>query len=135
MIWQALGALVDVFHALTILLWVGGMPLLFSRRTPRLRHAYATYAVVFIALYQLSRWLLDECFLTTLARHFWRRAPRDLAGGGSDEWFTVRVANAIFHLAPSHRLITVIAQILILVTAAGVLAPRIRRRLLGKVPA
>ena len=132
MVWRALGASVDFFHALAVLAWIGGIPLLFSKRTPRVRHLYAIYAVAFIVLYHGSRVFLGECFLTTLARALWRRAENDALGGASDEWFTVRVAEAVFDLSPSHAVVTIVAQILIFATAAGVLYPSVRRRVVRR---
>lgn len=119
--WQALGAGVDLTHALLMVLWIAGLPLLFYRKKPHLTRLYAMYAIAFVVLYQLSRVVLGECFLTTISRACWQRAPRDLMGGASDEWFTVRLAQTIFHLTPSHKAITILAQVLVFVTAAGAL--------------
>src|SRR5258708_30397374 len=96
-----LGSLVDVLHALLMVAWALGLPLLFCRRYRHLARAYAVYAVVFIVLNQGSRLFLGECFLTTLSRYLWEHGgapPRSAPG----EWFTVRVAMAGFHLTPSH---------------------------------
>ncbi len=101
-----LGSLVDFLHALLMVAWVAGLPLLFWRRHPRLSRLYAVYAVVFIVLNQGSRLFLGECFLTTLSRYLWEHGgapPRS----APDEWFTVRVALAVFHLTPSHRSIKI----------------------------
>jgi hypothetical protein len=113
-----LGSCIDLFHALLMAAWVLGLPLLFWHRWPRLTRAYALYAIVFIVTNQLSYVLLHECFLTALARMFWRSAP-SAGSAASDEWFTVRLAQAIFALTPSHRAIKVVSEGLILVTAAG----------------
>jgi hypothetical protein len=128
--WQVLGALVDVVHALAMAAWVVGMPLLFWRRWPALSRVYGVFALTFITLYQLSRWLLGECFLTTLARLCWQRGTAPEGAPPSDEWFTVRLAQAIFHMTPSHRSIVVAAQVLVFVTAIGALLtlrPRLAR--------
>lgn len=115
-----LGSLVDLLHALLMAGWVAGLPLLFFRKYPRATRGYAIYAVVFIVLNQASRLVLGECFLTTISRWLWEhgRAPPGSAPG---EWFTVRLAMAIFHMAPSHRSITVLSEALILVSAVGML--------------
>lgn len=116
----ALGSLVDLVHALLMVAWVAGLPLLFWKKHPRATRIYALYAISFILAYQSSRLFLGECFLTTLSRSLWERGGADLASA-PDEWFTVRLSRAIFHLAPSHRVITLAGQALILVTAVGML--------------
>lgn len=115
-----LGSLTDFVHALLMVAWVLGLPLLFWHRHPRATRWYALYAVTFICLNQASKLLLNECFLTTIARALWERggAPRD---SSPNEWFTVRLARAVFRMTPSHRGITTLTQILIFVTAAGML--------------
>lgn len=123
--WSALGAVVDFVHALAMAAWVLGLPLLFVRRWPRLRVGFAIFAVSFVIGTRLSMWLLGECFLTTLARACYERAP---AGSASGEWFTVRLAYFVFGMAPSHRSIAVVSEVLVLVTAAGVLYSMLHRR-------
>jgi len=116
-----LGAFIDVLHALLMAAWVFGLPLLFLHRWPRLTRAYALYAIGFIVANQASHLLLGECFLTTLARACWQRAPGE--GGVAsayDEWFTVRMAEGIFRWTPSHRGIKLASEALILLTAIGV---------------
>lgn len=121
--WSALGATVDVAHALFMAAWVLGLPLLFCHGRPRLRRAYALYAVAFIAFNLASRAILGECFLTALARGCWERA---VAGGSavpvSQEWFSVRLARAIFGMTPTHDGIKMGSEALILATAIGVLS-------------
>ena len=130
-VFPVLGSLVDLLHALFMAAWVLGLPLLFVHRYPRATRWYAIYAVVFIVLNQVSRIVLGECFLTTFSRWLWDHggAPPGAAPG---EWFTVRVAMAIFHMAPSHRAITVVSEILILVSAVGMLLA-MRRHPRGRV--
>jgi hypothetical protein len=120
--WPALGAAIDLVHALLMAAWVIGLPLLFWHRWPRLTRAYGIYAIAFIVVSQVSQAILDECFLTTLARTAWLHDPVSGAPAPvSDEWFTVRLARAIFDLTPSHRSIKLLSEALILVTAVGVL--------------
>jgi hypothetical protein len=122
--WSALGAAVDVAHALFMAAWVLGLPLLFCHAQPRLRRAYALYAVAFIALNLASRAVLGECFLTALARACWERAAERGSGVPvSQEWFSVRLAEAVFRMTPTHGGIKIGSEALILVTAIGVLAP------------
>jgi len=69
---------------------------------------------------QVSLLVLGECFLTTLARAAWQHAGG--AGGSapaSEEWFTVRLASAIFRLTPTHRSVKVVTEALTFVTALG----------------
>jgi hypothetical protein len=63
-------------------------------------------------------WLLGECVFTTIARSCLRASSAPV----SDEWFTVRVAQAVFQMAPSHRAVVWASESLILVTALGALA-------------
>lgn len=123
--WSILGAAVDLLHAFAMAAWVVGLPLLFVRRWPRVRLAYAVFAIFFVVTSQLSMVFLNECFLTTIARFFYERAPEHVA---SHEWFTVRIANAVFGMAPSHRVISRISEVLILVTAAGAVLSVLRGR-------
>jgi hypothetical protein len=113
-----LGATVDLIHALLMAAWILGLPLLFWRRWPRWSRAYAIYAIAFVVVNQVSLALLGECFLTAIARACWQRAGG--AAGATDEWFTVRLAQAVFHMTPSHRAIKVASEVLILLTAVGV---------------
>ena len=123
--WSALAACVDFVHAIFMAAWVLALPLLFLRRWPRATRAYAVYAIVFVTLNLASRALLGECFLTTLSRACWQEAARH---GGHvpvpQEWFTVRLAEAVFRLTPSHRGVKLVSEALIFVTALGVLAVR-----------
>ncbi|MBX3234163.1 MAG: hypothetical protein KIT84_40120 [Labilithrix sp.] len=115
--YAVLAVAVDLIHALAMVLWIVGLPLLFVRRYPRLRLGYAVYAIAFIVLNRLSMAVLDECFLTALVRPLWARA----GAVGADEWFTVRAAYVVFGMAPSHRAVALAGEALIFLTAAGVL--------------
>jgi hypothetical protein len=115
-----LGAAIDFLHALLMAAWVIGLPLLFWHRWPRLTRAYAVYAIGFVAVNQLSEAILGECFLTTLARAAWESTPLASPPPLSREWFTVRMAEAIFRLTPSHDAIKLVLEALILLTAVGV---------------
>lgn len=116
--WHVLGALIDFLHALSMVVWVLGLPLLFVRRWPALTKAYGIYAISFIVLSQGSQYVLGECFMTTLARLAWERSSSPV---DPSEWFTVRIAKAVFHLAPPHKIISQISEVLILITAVGAL--------------
>jgi hypothetical protein len=116
--WTVLGAAVDAVHALLMALWILGLPLLFWHRWPKLSITYGIYAVAFVIVTRVSHYVLGECFLTTVARRFWTTAA---VGSETDEWFTVRFARLIFGMTPSHRAVAVASEVLVLVTAVGVL--------------
>ena len=118
--WQSFASVVDVVHALAMMGWVLGLPLLFVRRWPGLTRAYGIYAIVFIVLSQASERVLGECFLTTIAGELWTRGVSS-APAETNEWFTVRMAKWVFDMAPSHRSIVIVSEVLILATAVGVL--------------
>ena len=121
--WTALGVGVDLIHALAMVAWLVGLPLLFVRRWPRARLAYAAYAVLFIVASQASMIVLDECFLTTLTRWCWSHDPAHVV---SNDWFTVRLARAVFGMAPSRHVVSRISEALVLATAAGVIVSVLR---------
>jgi hypothetical protein len=112
-----LAPLIDVLHASLIAVWVLGLPLLVFRRRARLSRAYAIYALTFVVVSQVSQWVLGECFLTTLARFAWESQPAGTAPPDVEEWFTVRMAKAVFGATPSHRAVVVLSEIMIVVTA------------------
>jgi len=116
---QLLAVGTDFLHAMLMVAWTAGLPLLLWHRWPRATLVYAAYAIAFVAISQLSQWLLGECFLTDLAVHFWQRVPT--SAPVSREWFTVRIARDVFHLAPSHRSIVRVSEPLIVATAVGAL--------------
>lgn len=132
---MALATFVDVVHALLMVLWIAGLPLLVVwRRFPKLTMAYAIYALAFVLIYQLSRVFLDECFLTTIARKLWYSQAPASAPADIEEWFTVRFAKAVFSASPSHRLIVWLGQALSVATAVGTLVI-IRKTLQAKLRA
>jgi hypothetical protein len=118
--YQVLGALTDVVHAILMVAWVVALPLLFVKRWPRLRRLVSVYAIFFILLNQGSRLVLGECFLTTISRFFWQKSSPTPAAGNPEEWFTVRFSQAVFHMTPSHRSIVLLSEGLGLLTACAV---------------
>ncbi len=120
-VWQVMGSMVDVVHALAMATWVLGLPLLFVRRWPRATRAYGVYAIAFIVISQLSQLALGECFLTVIASRLWEHTSNGATAVNSDEWFTVRLARWVFHLSPSHRAVTLVSELLIVLTALGAL--------------
>lgn len=113
-----LAAFVDFVHALAMVLWIGGIPLLFWHRWPRLSRAYAYYALAFIVISQLSHYLLGECFLTSLSRWLWQSSPAH-PEEAPHTWFTVRFAEAVFHLRPTERSIVIAWEVLVVVCGVG----------------
>lgn len=117
--WQSLAIGTDFLHALLMAAWIAGLPLLFCHRWPRAVRTYAVYAIAFVGASQLSQWLWGECFVTAVALYFWEHVPS--SAPVSKEWFTVRLAQSVFQMAPSHRSIVVMSETLIVITAVGVL--------------
>ena len=129
-----LAALLEFLHAVAMTAWVLGLPLLFWHRWPRLTRAYAWYAIAFVVLSQGSQWLLGDCFLTKWTDRLWDLASPPQATRAS-EWLTVRLAQAIFHLSPSHRAIVIASEALAIVSAAGMLVSRRHLRRPASLPA
>jgi hypothetical protein len=118
--WQTLAVGTDLLHAILMGAWVAGLPLLvWQHRWPRVARLYALYAIAFIVASQLSQWFLGECFLTSIALFLWERVPS--SAPVSKEWFTVRIAQAVFHMAPSHRSIVLASEAMIVATALAAL--------------
>lgn len=121
--WQVLGSAVDFVHALLMVLWFLGMPLLFWHGQPALTRIYALFSLAFVFVSQVSRWALGECVFTTLARWLWgHQTGSARVPAAPDEWFTVRLSRAIFDMAPSHRAIAVASELLSVVVAVGILS-------------
>jgi hypothetical protein len=90
---------IDWTHALVMIAWGVGLPLLVWHRFPRISRAYMWFAMSFVVLSVVSHEILGECFLTTLARAAWT------SGGGFRERvpFTVLLTNAVAGIRPSTR--------------------------------
>jgi hypothetical protein len=106
------GTCVDVFHALVMIVWIAGLPLLFWHRYPKLTIAYCIYSIIFIIINQLSQYFLGECILTTLARYY-------QSGQSDNEWFAVKFAKFIFGLTPTHKGVKIATEVLIAIAAVG----------------
>lgn len=107
---------IDVLHALAMLFWILGLPLLFWHRLPRLTIGYACYAVVFIIINQISHYTLGECVLTTIARWFSQHSGQHAS---TEQWFSIRFAKLIFGLTPTHRDVKIAGELMIAVCAVG----------------
>jgi hypothetical protein len=116
-----MAVLIELIHAVAILAWIAGLPLLFWHRWPRLTRWYAGYALVFVVLTQGSRMLLGECFLTTIARHLFESAAPETVPAEIHEWFTVRFAKWVFGFAPTRRSIVLLFEAGVAITAIGAL--------------
>lgn len=111
-----LAASVDFAHALLMLAWGLGLPLLFWHRWPRLSRAYVWFAIGFVGASVLSQGAIGECVLTTLARRLWT-----LAGGHRDGVpFVVICVNAVARIRPSTRAAALAWQLAIAISALGV---------------
>lgn len=113
---QYLGALTDVIHALLMIAWIAGLPLLFWHRYPKVTLIYCCYSILFILINQISQWVLNECIFTTIARYFWSYGP---TSHDVNEWFSVRFVRVIFGLTPTHRVIKRLTEILIAIFTLG----------------
>jgi hypothetical protein len=118
--YDMVAAALDAVHALLMVVWVAGIPLLFWHRWPRLSWSCVVYTIVFIVVSQASQWLLGECFLTTWARWFWRRGSGAPPFERHGSWFTVRFSEAVFHLRPTQRAVSITWELLVLVCAIGI---------------
>lgn len=105
----------DVLHALLMLSWILGLPLLFWHRYPKLSLAYCIYCISFIIVNQVSHYTLGCCIFTTIADWFYAHAGQTM----SDEWFAVRASQFVFGLAPSHRGIKMATEAVIVLAAIG----------------
>jgi len=105
----------DLVHALAMLLWGLGLPLLFWHRFPRLSRAYMWFAIAFVGTSVLSHQLLGECFLTTLARELWQAS-----GGYRDRVpFTVVLVNRIAGFRPEERAVVWLWEAAVVATSAA----------------
>lgn len=119
-----LAVAIDVFHALLMVGWIMGLPLLFWRSWPKISFAYCIFSIIFIIVNQVSHYTLGECVLTTIANWFYSQAGH----GAPAEWFTVRMAHLVFGVVPSHRGIKVATEILIGISAVGGVLTFFRRK-------
>jgi hypothetical protein len=116
-IYRVLGASVDAVHALAMLLWGLGLPLLVWHRFHGLSRAYMWFATAFVTVSVASQWLLGECVLTTVARMFWQE------GGGYRDGipFTALLANTVAGFSPSQRHVVLAWEVAVVATSIGTL--------------
>lgn len=106
----------DVFHAIAMVLWIIGLPLLFWHKYPSLSFGYAIYSLIFILINQISHYLLGKCILTEISQYFWEHCG---SHPDTSEWFSVRFSHIIFGMTPSHSTIKRITEYLIGLSAIG----------------
>lgn len=119
-----LAVLTDAFHAMLMVGWIVGMPLLFWHRYPKASIAYCLFSLCFIAVNQISHYTLGCCVFTTIADWFYHQA----GSSAPDEWFTVRASRFIFGLTPSHRGVKILTEFLVALSAVGGIYVYIRRK-------
>lgn len=114
-LYRLLAMAVDVSHALIMVAWGLGLPLLVWHRFERLSHAYTLFAAVFVVSSVGSHWALGECLLTTLARSLWVAS-----GGWRDQVpFTVVLTNTVAGIRPSTQSAVLVWEAAIFVTSVG----------------
>lgn len=115
----------DLAHALAMILWALGLPLLFWHRYYHLARIYIWYGLGFTVASFLSHELIGECFLTTLAREL-----RTASGTSTDSAsFTTRLVEFVAGIRPSERWIVVLWQAALFVTTLGALVHLHQRKL------
>lgn len=108
---------VDMVHALSMLVWVGGLPLFVWRGAPTLSRIYVWFALIFVVATVTSHAMLGECFLTALSRRLWAAADDNR----ENVPFTITLTNAIAGIRPSERSAVLAWELLVLVTCVGTL--------------
>lgn len=117
--YELLSASVDVLHAVAMLVWGIGLPLLFWHRWPALSRGYMVYSLAFIAASVASQLVLDECFLTTLARDLAERGTNEILRQRTS--FTVRLVEAVAGMRPTERLAVRLWELAVFITCMGML--------------
>jgi len=114
-VYSALAQTVDLAHALSMLVWGLGLPLLVWHRFPRLSRAYMWFAVVFVLISVGSHVLLGECVLTTAARYLWHASGRTRDGAP----FMTLLVNQLAGFRPSNRIIVLVWELAVFATSVG----------------
>jgi hypothetical protein len=122
---ELLSAAVDLAHALAMLVWGAGLPLLFWHRWPQLSRAYMLYSLSFVGISVLSQLTLGECFLTTLARELATQGTSATLRNHTS--FTVQLVEAVAGIRPSERTAVRLWELAIFVTSVSMLLYVTRR--------
>lgn len=118
MIYQVLSGASDVVHALAMIVWVVGLPLLFWHGWPRASRAYVWYALGFVIVTWASHWIWGECVLTRLSRELWNASGRGAPEHGS---FTVRLVNAVAGVRFTEHSAVLLWEVAIFACSSGML--------------
>lgn len=125
MIYEFLSAAVDTVHAVAMVAWVVGLPLLFWHRWPRLSQVYLVYSLAFVVVTRVSHLFLGECVLTTLSRDLWNASGQAVRGHSS---FTVRIVNAVAGIRFTEHSAVLLWEAAVFVCSAGMLWYLVRAR-------
>jgi hypothetical protein len=106
----------DLIHAIAMVAWIFGLPLLFWHKYNKLSLSYGSYSLFFILVNQVSHYTLGKCVLTSISQYFWEHSENH---ADTSEWFAVRFSNMIFGLTPTHNSIKILTECLIAVSAIG----------------
>lgn len=106
---------VDLVHALSMLLWGVGLPLLLWHRFPRLSRAYMWFATGFVLISVVSHYFLGECLLTAVARWLWHAAGSARDGAP----FMALLVNTIAGIRPTNRNVVHVWELAVLATSVG----------------
>lgn len=114
-------SIVEFFHALVMVVWVGSLPFLFWHRWQKLSIFLALYNLFFVIANRVSHYILGECVLTRIAR--------SVGGDQSNEFFTVKFSRMVFGFIPSNKSVTYVEQTLVVIVSIGVYLTLRRKRL------
>ncbi len=117
--------MVDTLHAIAMVAWVVGLPLLFWHRWPRLSRVFVIYSLAFVSVTWLSHELLGECVLTTLSRELWNASGLAVRGQSS---FTLRLVDAVAGVHFKERSVVILWEASVFVSSAGMLWYLLRGR-------
>jgi hypothetical protein len=104
---------INFIHAILMLIWVCSIPFLFWYKHIIISKISAIYSIVFIIVNRLSYYILGECILTTLARHF--------SNSQDHKWFLVKFSTLIFNFIPNNKQIVFVGELFIFLVALDVL--------------
>jgi hypothetical protein len=114
-LYGVLAETVDLAHALAMLVWGLGLPLLAWHRFPRWSRAYMWFAIAFVLISAISHYVLGECVLTTVARWLWHASGRARDGAP----FMTLLVNSIAGIRPSNRAVVHAWELAVLATSVG----------------
>jgi hypothetical protein len=114
-LYAVLAETVDLAHALSMLVWGLGLPLLAWHHFPRLSRAYMRFAIAFVLISVVSHYVLGECVLTTMARWLWHASGNARDGAP----FMTLLVNDIAGIRPSNRAVVHAWELAVLATSAG----------------